>query len=310
MTQLIDNIAIPTFVLNKTGVITHWNKALARLSHLPSASMIGTRGQWRPFYAHARPTLADLILQQNTQATMNQFYNDKYQHCDLLEGAFAAEDFFPEVGNDGEWLAFTAAPIHDDHGNVVGAIETLLNISTRKRAELALLEREQHYRELSMIDELTQLYNSRYFFLQLQREVERCSRYRHSLSLCMLDLDHFKRLNDRYGHPFGNQVLAAVGTLIKRHLRTSDSGYRFGGEEFVLLMPAISDAAMPTERIREELEKNRFVTDADVSVQVTVSIGIASYADGDDDNSLLQRADQAMYLSKQAGRNRVTCINV
>ncbi len=309
MTQLIDYIAIPTFVLNTNGVISHWNKALVQLTGLSSASMIGTQDQWRPFYCHARPTMADLIVQGKIQNSFARLYCDKYRPSDVLDGAFAAEDFFPEVGEDGEWLAFTASPIEDTDGKTVGAIETLLNISGRKKAELELLKREQLYLELSITDELTQLYNSRYFFQELKREVERSARYQQPLTLCMFDLDHFKSLNDRYGHLFGNKVLAEFGKLIKHHLRSIDSGFRFGGEEFVVLMPAINDAESPADRVRAGLKQIPFTTDAGIEVEVTVSVGIAGYVEGDDEVSLLQRADKALYLSKVAGRNRITRIN-
>ncbi|MEH6472044.1 MAG: sensor domain-containing diguanylate cyclase [Halopseudomonas sp.] len=308
MTQLIDKIAIPTFVLNQHGVITHWNRALVQLTGLTSESMIGTQDQWRPFYGHARPTMADLIIQDNDEHSVDEYYCDKYRPCDVLEGAFVAEDFFPEVGEDGEWLAFTASPIQNKKGITVGAIETLLNISDRKKAELELLKREQLYRELSIIDELTQLYNSRFLAQELGREVERCKRYQQPLTLCMFDLDHFKSLNDNHGHLFGNQVLSQFGALIKRHLRTTDSGFRYGGEEFIVLMPAVTDTITPAERVRAELEQMRFTTDTGETVRVTVSAGIACYTQGDDDNSLLQRADKAMYQSKKDGRNRVTRI--
>ncbi|MFT5722617.1 MAG: diguanylate cyclase (GGDEF)-like protein [Motiliproteus sp.] len=308
MTLHIDHIAIPAFVLDKNRVITHWNKALVHLTGLPSEKMLGTQNQWWPFYAQSRPTMADLVVQGKAQDRVDQLYSDKYHPCDVIEGAFAAEDFFPDVGEAGEWLAFTASPLHDQDGNPSGAIETLLNISTRKRTELELLQSEQRYRELSITDELTGLYNSRFLFQELERELERCRRYQQSLSLCMFDLDHFKLINDNQGHPFGNQVLAGVGKLISRHLRSTDKGFRFGGEEFIALMPAAGDALSPAERIRTALEKMCFSTAEGLQVQVTVSVGIACYIQGDDANSLLQRADQAMYRSKEAGRNRVTCI--
>lgn len=308
MSKLINKIAIPTFVLNHTGFITHWNEALVNLTGLSSESMVNTQNQWQPFYAQARPTMADLIVNGSTEDTIDQIYNNKYRRCDVLEGAFAAEDFFPEVGEAGEWLSFTASPIHDNQGNIIGAIETLLNISDRKKAELELIKREELYRELSMTDELTKLYNSRYFFQELEHEVERCKRYQQQLTLCMFDLDHFKLLNDTYGHPFGNQVLAGFGNLITQHLRATDSGFRFGGEEFVVLMPSINDAIVPSERIRAGLENVRFQTDDGLEVQITVSVGITAYINGDDAKSLLKRADQAMYRSKKAGRNRISCI--
>ncbi len=306
--QLIDNIAIPTFVLNQQGVISHWNQALTQLTGLTGESMVGTQDQWRPFYGHSKPTMADLIIQGSDQESIDTLNYDNYRSGDILAGAYAAEDFFPEVGDDGEWLSFTASPIHDDQGTVVGAIETLVNISDRKKAELELIQREQLYRELSITDELTQLYNRRFFFQELSREMASSKRYHQPLSLCMLDLDHFKIVNDNHGHLFGDRILAEFGKLMKQYLRTTDSGFRYGGEEFTILMPSIDDATIPADRIRQAWQQQTFTTDSGEEVAVSVSVGVTAYVSGDDETSLLNRVDQAMYRSKQMGRNRVTVV--
>ena len=250
--------------------------------------------------------MADLILEGDHSQKVDQFYPNKFRPCDVLEGAYAAEDFFPEMGDEGEWLSFTASPIQDESGVTVGAIETLVNVSDRKKAELELIRSEQLYRELSITDELTQLYNTRFFMQEIEREIKRCERHNHALSVCMFDLDLFKPVNDTYGHVFGDKVLAGFGNLIKRHLRTTDSAFRYGGEEFVILMPFTPDGTVAAERIRASLEKSVFCTDNNEEVRVTCSAGIASYMSGDDDKSLLKRADTALYQSKKEGRNKIT----
>ena len=308
MTQLIDKIAIPTFVINKDRKITHWNKALMQLTGLDSNDMIGTSDQWKPFYSSYRPTMADLIIDGDHSQKVDQFYRNKYHPCDVLDGAFAAEDFFPEMGNDGEWLSFTASPIEDEAGHTVGAIETLVNISDRKNAELELIRREQLFRELSITDELTQLYNIRCFHQEIGKEIRRCERYNHQLALCLFDLDHFKPVNDTYGHVFGDQVLAEFGRLVTRHLRTTDSGFRYGGEEFVVLMPFTPDGSVATERIRLGLENKVFISETSEEVRLTVSGGIANYRIGDKEETLVKRADKALYQSKENGRNQITML--
>ncbi|MGD0279765.1 MAG: diguanylate cyclase, partial [Smithella sp.] len=112
------------------------------------------------------------------------------------------------------------------------------DITERRKAEKMLQESEQKYRELSIIDDLTQLYNSRYFYSQLEREIERSKRYKQPLTLILLDIDKFKEFNHAYGHIEGDQVLRRLGQIFKRCLRETDSAYRYGGEEFTIILPA------------------------------------------------------------------------
>jgi diguanylate cyclase (GGDEF)-like protein len=103
-----------------------------------------------------------------------------------------------------------------------------------------LRESERRYQELSIVDDLTQLYNSRHFYAQLEKEIERSNRYEQPLTLLLLDLDKFKDFNDTYGHVEGDEVLLRLATVIKRCLRETDSAYRYGGEEFTIILPMTS----------------------------------------------------------------------
>ncbi|WP_428035473.1 diguanylate cyclase [Amphritea sp.] len=306
--NLLNNIPIPAFIINTQHVITHWNVSLEIASGLSSRDVVGTQDHWRPFYRNKRPTMADLIVAGVNIAELDQFYAAKYQPSDVLPGAFMAEDFFPDVGKGGEWLSFTASPIKDASGIIIGAIETLVVISDRKNAEFELTEREQRYRELSQVDDLTQLYNARHFYNELEHEFERSRRYKQPLSLCMLDLDFFKGVNDSFGHPFGDQVLRKLGFLIQSHLRSVDSAYRYGGEEFVIIMPQveINDAFTAVERLRLELSEVDFRTRSGQVVNVSLSAGLAQAEESDSKESLVARADTALYQAKGSGRNR-TC---
>ncbi len=305
LVQVFDRIALPTFVIDSNHVVRHWNSALEALTGLCRDEVIGTRNHWKPFYASPRPCLADLIIEGALDSEVQRYYTNKYRRSELIPDAYEAEDFFPECGEQGEWLHFTAASMLNSRGEVVGAIETLMNISDRKQAELELRERERTYREQSITDSLTGLYNSRYFYEQLDTSLETASRYQHPFSVCFLDLDRFKKLNDGYGHLFGDRVLETFGGLIRASLRATDSGYRYGGEEFALLLPSTSaaEARVVAERVRESLAAFQFQPEEGQSFSSTVSIGIAEYQVSDTERSLLERADQALYQAKARGRN-------
>ncbi|MBS97288.1 MAG: GGDEF domain-containing protein [Oceanospirillaceae bacterium] len=305
--ELINKLAIPAFVINREHRITHWNLALASATGLSAGEMLGTRKQWMPFYSHPRPTMADIIVDNAEADTLSQFYSSKLTQAAKIEGAYAAEDFFPDIGDDGEWLSFTAAPLMDCDHKVVGAIETLVIITDRKKAEQQLVENERRYRELSVTDDLTQLYNARQLRREINRQIELCQRYQQPMSLAMMDLDHFKQLNDNHGHLFGDEVLRKFAEIIRHNLRHSDDGFRYGGEEFIVLMPFIDEAAalQATERIHQRFCDTPFLTPGGETIYLTVSAGITRINPDDDYDSLLRRADTALYEAKKLGRNRI-----
>jgi diguanylate cyclase (GGDEF)-like protein/PAS domain S-box-containing protein len=181
------------------------------------------------------------------------------------------------------------------------------DITVRKRAEDALRESEERYRELSIVDELTQLYNSRHFYFQLKIELDRSKRYEQPLTLLLLDLDNFKAFNDIYGHVEGDQVLLRLGQVVKRCLRETDFAYRYGGEEFTILMPVTTSAhgAFTAERIRTEFKKENFSPAPGKDVHVTVSIGLGQYKPQEDMKAFVHRVDQLMYQAKKNGKDRV-----
>lgn len=165
-------------------------------------------------------------------------------------------------------------------------------------------------KRLSITDGLTQLYNSRYFYNQLKIEIDRTTRYQRPLSLLLLDIDNFKEYNDRYGHLEGDKILVRLGQVIKGCLRKMDSAYRYGGEEFTIILPETEgdEAATVAERIRTAVEAERFNPQKDRTVSISISIGVTEFNLHEDVAVFVQRADKAMYQSKQSGRNRVSCL--
>jgi len=173
--------------------------------------------------------------------------------------------------------------------------------------EEALRDSEKRYRELSIVDDLTQLYNSRHFYFQLKIELDRSNRYGQPLTLLLLDLDNFKHFNDTYGHVEGDQVLWRLGLVVKRCLRETDFAFRYGGEEFTILLPMTTgaDAAITAERIRTEFKKETFSPEPGQEVHVTVSIGLAQYKPQEEMKVFVHRVDQLMYQGKKNGKDRV-----
>ena len=163
-------------------------------------------------------------------------------------------------------------------------------------------------RELAIRDSLTELYNHRHAMDLLNNEFERVGRYAAGVSLLMLDLDEFKRVNDVHGHPAGDAVLKEMARVLKETLRTVDSVGRYGGEEFVIILPHTSpeEARATGERIRRKVASHVFWV-GPKPLNVTVSVGVASYPTStvDSAESLLREADAALYRAKEAGRNRV-----
>jgi diguanylate cyclase (GGDEF)-like protein len=181
-------------------------------------------------------------------------------------------------------------------GNAAGRREA------RDLEQQALLER-------SVRDSLTNLYNRRYFESRLEEELLRAKRYRHPLSILLLDIDYFKLYNDTAGHLFGDQVLRAVSAAISGVVRSTDFAARFGGDEFVLVLPETpkTSAAVVAERVRSVIAEHPFARmDAQPLRRITVSVGYSGYPeDGEESLGLIRAVDIALYEAKHLGRNRV-----
>jgi PAS domain S-box-containing protein len=146
MSQIINGSTIPTFVIDKDHVVTHWNKALEQLTGHAAGDMVGTRNQWAPFYEKERPSMADVILEQADESQIRKLYGSKWRPSAFIDGAYESEGFFAKLGKSGKWCWFTAAPIQTPEGETVGAIETIWDKTEERHAEK---ERERHTKELA-----------------------------------------------------------------------------------------------------------------------------------------------------------------
>ncbi len=165
----------------------------------------------------------------------------------------------------------------------------------------------QQVEAMAVTDGLTQLYNHRKFQEILDSEFRRAMRYNTSLSIMLLDIDRFKSINDTKGHPVGDEVLKKIAGLIKRFIRDTDFPCRYGGEEFVLVLPntTTKEAVIIAERIRKSVEKSTFILNNREELNITISIGIATYpSDAKEKQELIDKADRALYFAKESGRNQ------
>ncbi len=133
--QIIQGSTIPTFVINRDHVVTHWNRALERLTGMPAEEVVGTSDHWKPFRGNPRPLMADVIVDRLDEAEIHRLYGASWRPSTLIEGAYEAEEFLPLLGIEGKWCWFTGAPIRDPDGTLVGAIETLQDVTEQKRSE-------------------------------------------------------------------------------------------------------------------------------------------------------------------------------
>ncbi len=187
-------------------------------------------------------------------------------------------------------------------GAFVLIVSQLTNQTARDIARIAALERDV------LSDPLTGIFNRRYLDARLDEEVLRAKRYKLDLSTLLIDLDHFKRINDTFGHHIGDLVLRRISALIARSSRPNDTVARYGGEEIVVVAPhsTSEDAEAFAERLRTLIsEESIDLPDGRGPVRITASIGVASLSHNENSATLLQRADQAMYEAKHRGRDRV-----
>ena len=192
-----------------------------------------------------------------------------------------------------------------DEGELLARVDIQLQL---KELREALQEKNRQLQEMANRDGLTGLYNHRYFHEQLSKDFLRARRYHESLSCVLLDIDHFKKFNDTYGHQTGDVVLTNLGHVIEDSIRDSDFAARYGGEEFALILYHAdgSEAVYVAERLRRMVE-DYWVHDKGNVLHITISIGVATFPHKaiHDSKELVECADKALYNAKENGRNRV-----
>ncbi len=289
---VVDSDAVVTFANPAACLMLAWTDSY--LGHKLQSVMHSCDGQQLPFLESdgaLAPTLNDGTVLSGLERIMskdNACVNVEYLVTPLMES-----------------------------GEVEGAAIILNNITERVMAEGALNEankrlqrlneelkrNNERLQESAVTDSLTHLYNHRHIIERLQEHVSSSERYQRNLSVVMFDIDFFKKVNDTYGHPFGDEVLEQVSSTLREMIRAVDIAGRYGGEEFLVVMPetSLAEAIGISERIRLAMEELTWKH----PLTVTISAGVAMWKKGETASELIARADVLLYEAKQSGRNQV-----
>ena len=223
-----------------------------------------------------------------------------HQHNVLQRGNRESLDFLIITKSGLEkWISHYCYTVYDINGKPIGIRSSNDDITARKQVEEAL-------EKAARIDPLTGLLNRRAFMSRIKSEETRFSRNKRSFCLMMADIDHFKRINDSYGHEAGDHILKELSHLIAEKLRLQDSIGRWGGEEFLIMLPetGVNGAAFVAEKLRKTIQNHEFLYH-EHQLHVTLSFGISAYEDMMTIDTCIKQADDNLYLAKRQGRNRV-----
>lgn len=279
----------PVIAVDRKGVISIFNPAAEQLLGYRHQDVVGQMS--------IATIYGGIERAKRIQALM---LSDEYGAVNRIEGyeteAYSSEKRVVPIR--------LSASIMDLGQGVQGSIGFFHDLSARKTLEARL-------KELSVTDDLTGLYNQRHFYESLESELERARRYKHLFSVICIDLDKFKQVNDSLGHLEGDRLLRFVGQVVKADLRLTDLAFRYGGDEFMLLLPEtlLSSAREIAERLRRAFAKYKpFDAGNGMVSAVSLSMGV-THTDGHESvESLISRADKAMYQAKRNGGNQVVCL--
>lgn len=292
LSEVIEGCPVPMFVIDKEHTVTHWNKACESIIGTPAEDIVGTKDQWKAFYEDQRPVLADLVL-ENKLSELSQYYEGIWAASPLIEDGWEATDHFPNFQSGEKWLYFTAAPLHGENGEVLGAVETLQDVSEQKEYQAKLEFQANH-------DALTGIANRNLLSDRLSQAIAHAERDDRLIAVLFMDLDNFKTVNDTLGHNVGDHLIFQTAQKIQDAIRSGDTVARLGGDEFVVMLFAPENEDHVTDIVRRIMkEVSTTYTHDGHDIHVGCSIGIAMYPqDGSDVETLMKNADSAMYRAK------------
>ncbi|OQY52740.1 MAG: diguanylate cyclase response regulator [Desulfobacteraceae bacterium 4572_89] len=251
---------------------------------------------------NADVVITDIMMQGMDGLELTKIIKAKYDIDVMVMTGFSADYSYEEAVKAGA-SDFIFKPFRFEELDL--RIKRVLRESETKKERAKLLNEME---KLAITDALTGLYNSRQFFRQIKQEIKRYARYSRPLSLLILDIDFFKNYNDTWGHLEGDKVLMQIGRIISSCMRSMDSAYRYGGEEFAIILPetGIKKACVVGARIKDKIAAEIFKPEDGKKVSVTVSLGASEVLKEEDFTAFIKRTDKALYKSKETGRNKLT----
>lgn len=289
--EILENLSDGVYFVDRQRLITFWNKGAEQITGYSARQVIGK-------------SCRDNILNHVTVDGLELCA----EHCPLAatmdDGqSRAAEVFLHHASGHRVPVLVRSSPIRDAQGMVIGAVESF----TDHTPYIQMRRKNEQLQRTILIDPLTGIGNRRHLEMKTKAALDELQETGDPFGLFFLDIDHFKRINDTYGHEREDKVLRMVGTTIRRSIRSSDTAGRWGGEEFMVLAANLNlkNLEAVAEKLRMLVEKSRLDLEQG-SLQVTVSLGATLATREDTPETLFKRADELMYTSKQQGRNRVT----
>lgn len=289
--RIVENLNDGLYFVDRNRIITFWNKAAERISGFTAAEVVG-KSCADGILTHVDDDGKGLCL---CGCPLKQTIED--------ETPRESEVYMHHKDGHRIPVSVRTSVLSDDEGNVIGGIELFTDISNQQVNALRIKELER----MALLDNLTQLANRNYIEKELNNRFEEKKRFNVPFGILFMDIDHFKKFNDTYGHDTGDKVLKYVaGTLVK-NARPFDLFGRWGGEEFVGILRNISsdNLANAGNRLRTLIE-NSYISYGDKKLHVTISMGATMVKDSDGIESIFKRSDDLLYKSKAAGRNCVT----
>ncbi len=288
---VLDSLYDGVYFVDKDRKITYWNKGAERLTGYRQGEVVGS-------------CCADNLLKHLSKEGTGLCSSDCPLAKSIEDGKTReAEVYLHHKEGHRVPVLIRTSPLRDDENAIMGGVEIFSDnsalVSTRKQIK--------DLQKLALIDELTQVGNRRYVEIGLRKRLDEMKRYGWSFGVLFIDIDHFKAINDTYGHRRGDEVLKMVAKTVMLGVRIGDIVGRWGGEEFVALVSNVDETQLfvVAERIRMLVEQSSLAVGTDM-VEVSVSIGATMGQSGDKGDSLIRRVDKLMYRSKLGGRNRVT----
>lgn len=285
---LLDHLHDGVCFVDQHGVIVYWNQGAERITGLSREEVAGKEAQSSPL-RH---------LNANGEA---EFEVDPFI-VSMKEGtSFEADTYLRRKDGSLAPVLARISPIRDSRGEAIGALEVFSDNQTKVSDRNRIVELE----EMALLCPLTEVGNRRYAEMALTSAMEEFTRYGWQFAVLFLDLDHFKQVNDQYGHKAGDEILRMTAQALRSTLRSFDFVGRWGGEEFIIILPNMNSDLLPVvaERCRVAIMDSVYQTEGR-RIQVTASIGASMVRQNDTFDILVERADALMYASKQAGRNR------